>query len=175
MVNAFWLDRDLERAARWLVDTHVTSSVFECSMVLATAVQLRGYDGDDLSFTHPDNPLTRWAADSVENWGYLRAYTAAAHEEWRYRWDHTPDETHGSWDQIAALDGAAVRALDWPADRLTDPPQLTGEWRADDYVDAYRFYYANDKRHLFSWKKDRSEPPWVDEYTVAESADGDAE
>lgn len=29
MVNAFWLDRDLEQAVAWLVDAHVTSSVFE--------------------------------------------------------------------------------------------------------------------------------------------------
>ncbi len=43
MVNAFWLDRDLERAAAWLVDRHVISGVFECSMVLTTAVQLNGY------------------------------------------------------------------------------------------------------------------------------------
>ncbi len=52
MVNAFWLDRDLERAAAWLVDRHVTSSVFECSMVLTTAVQLNGYpESDALYFT----------------------------------------------------------------------------------------------------------------------------
>jgi hypothetical protein len=29
MVNAFWLDHDVEQATRWLVDSHVTSSVFE--------------------------------------------------------------------------------------------------------------------------------------------------
>ncbi|MFC7142530.1 hypothetical protein ACFQMA_22175 [Halosimplex aquaticum] len=172
MVNAFWLDRDLRQAAAWLVDRHVTSSVFECSMVLTTAVQLRGHE-DDLSFTHADNPLTQWAADSFENWQYLRAYTDAAHEEWRYRWDHTPEESHGSWEQVAGLDLEAVRELDWPSTDLSDPPQLTGEWAADDYVDAYRYYYANDKRHLFSWARDRTEPPWIDEYTVEDPGDAD--
>ncbi|MFB6140943.1 MAG: hypothetical protein ABEJ26_10960 [Halosimplex sp.] len=166
MVNAFWLDRDLRQTARWLVDAHVTSSVFECSMVLTTALQLRGHEGEDLSFTHPDNPLTRWAADSVANWAYLRAYTAAAHEEWRYRWDHGPGETHGSWTQVVDVDRATVRALEWPSEGLADPPQLTGRWAADDVVDAYRYYYANDKRHLFSWTGDRSPPPWLSEYTV---------
>ena len=58
MVDAFWLDRDLQQAAAWLVDVHVTSSVFECSMVLTTAVRLNGYPADDdLYFTHSDHPL----------------------------------------------------------------------------------------------------------------------
>ncbi|WP_408957572.1 hypothetical protein [Natrinema sp. 74] len=167
MVNAFWLDRDLERVAAWLVDRHVTSSVFECSMVLTTAAQQNGYpESDDLYFTHPDNPLTRWAARSAANWEYLRAYTEAAHDEWRYRWEHEPTERHGCWATVCSLDEAAVDGLEWPAEGRTDPPQLTGAWTADDYVDAYRYYYANDKRHLFGWAKDRSMPPWIDEYTV---------
>ncbi|WP_254545367.1 hypothetical protein [Halomarina pelagica] len=173
MVNAFWLDRDLDRAAAWLVDAHVTSSVFECSMALTTAVQLNGYPRDDnLYFTHASHPLVRWAADARGNWRYLRAYVAAAHEEWRYRWDHGPEERHACWATVESLDAEAVRALDWPSADASDPPQLTGGWTADDYVDAYRYYYANEKRHLFGWSKDRSEPPWIAEYTV-DPADGD--
>ena len=168
MVNAFWLDRDVDVAVAWLVDAHVTSSVFECSMVLTTAVQLNGFaDGDDLYFTHPDNPLTRWAAESHAHWRRLREYTEAAHREWRYRWDHGPEERHASWGTVESLDPVAVRGLDWPSEAAGDPPQLTGEWEADDYVDAYRYYYANEKRHLFEWSKDREEPPWVEAYTVA--------
>jgi hypothetical protein len=167
MVNAFWLDRDLEQAAAWLVDRHVTSSVFECAMVLTTAVQLNGYPASEsLYFTHSDNPLTRWAARSLENWRVLHEYTEAAHEEWRYRWDHGPSERHGCWATVESLDVDAVADLTWPAEGREDPPQLTGEWTAPDYVDAYRYYYANEKRHLFSWSRDRSKPPWVSEYTV---------
>lgn len=168
MVNAFWLDRDLDTAAAWLVDAHVTSSVLECSMVLTTAVQLNGLSSDaDLYFTHPDNPLTQWAAAAYDNWRLLREYTEAAHREWRYRWDHGPDERHASWATVTSLDPAAVRDLDWSTEATSDPPQLTGRWEADDYVDAYRYYYANEKRHLFTWSKDRTEPPWVEAYTVA--------
>jgi hypothetical protein len=168
MVNAFWLDRDLDAAARWLVDRHVTSSVFECSMVLTTAARLNGYEDDDLYFTHPDHPLTRWAADSRDNWRRLHDYTERAHEEWRYRWDHDPDEYHKSWATVLSMDAGAVRRLDWPSADGRDPPQVTGRWRAESYVDAYRLYYANDKRALFSWAKDRTEPPWISEYTVSE-------
>jgi len=122
MVNAFWLDRDLDQAARWLVDAHVTSSVFECSMVLTTAVQLHGYPSDDdLYFTHPDHPLTQWAADAYGNWRTLHAYTEAAHEEWRYRWDHEPAESHGSWAVVETLDGDAVADLAWPRETARDP------------------------------------------------------
>jgi len=174
MVNAFWLDRDLDVAARWLVDRHVTSSVFECSMVLTTAAQLNGHPDDDLYFTHPDHPLTRWAADAYPNWRRLREYVEAAHREWRYRWDHGPEERHGSWATVERLDPAVVRDLDWPADAASDPPQVTGGWTADDYVDAYRYYYANEKRHLFAWAKDRTEPPWIEEYTVRDE-DTDAD
>jgi hypothetical protein len=170
VVNAFWLDRKLERAARWLVDRHVTSSVFECSMVLATAAQLRGYEGEELYFTHPDHPLTRWATRALENWEYLRKYTACAHDEWRYRWNHAADEFHGSWATVRRLDDDRVAALDWPG-APGDPPQVTGEWKADDYVDAYRLYYANEKRDLFRWAKDREPPPWLSAYTFPEGPD----
>ena len=168
MVNAFWLDRDLETAAAWLVDAHVTSSVFECSMVLTTAAQVNGYpESEDLYFSHATHPLTRWAAEAHSNWRRLHAYAEAAHEEWRYRWDHGPEERHASWAVVETLDLDAVSVLGWPSETGRDPPQVTGEWEADDYVDAYRYYYANEKRHLFAWAKDRSEPPWIAEYTVA--------
>lgn len=168
MVNAFWLDRDPAQAARWLVDKHVLSSVLECSLVLTTAAELRGYGGD-LPSTHEHHPLTVWAADSFENWRTLHEYTRQAHEEWRYRWDHTDEEVHGSWAAIRALDVDRVRALDWPGE-AADPPQCTGDWTADDVIDAYRLYVANEKRHLHAWKK-RGEPPWLAEYTLLEGMD----
>jgi hypothetical protein len=167
MVNAFWLDADVDQTARWLVDRHVTSSVFECSMVLTTAAQERGYpdEADDLYFTHANHPLTRWAGSSYANWRRLYAYTDAAHDEWRYRYDHAPDEYHGSWATVRRLDDDAVEALNWPAADATEPPQVTGEWTAAATVDAYRLYYANEKRHLFEWSAGRTPPAWVDEYT----------
>lgn len=164
MVNAFWLDRDLDRAAAWLVDAHVTSSVFECSMVLTTAAVSNGLPRDDRPVTHEHHPLTRWAAASLANWRRLRAYTAAAHREWRYRWEHGAAETHASWALVEAIDEAALEGLDWPTVGETDPPQLTGEWHAEDYVDAYRLYYANDKRDLFAWTR-REPPHWLEDYT----------
>ncbi|PSP76883.1 hypothetical protein BRC81_11040 [Halobacteriales archaeon QS_1_68_20] len=170
MVNAFWLDRDLDVVRRWLVDRHVTSSLLECSMVLTTAAQVRGYEGEDLYFTHEDHPLTRWAAESHENWLRLRAYVEAAHEEWRYRWEHDTDRVHGSWATASTVDPSALADLDWPSDGFVDPPQVTGEWGADDYVEAYRLYYANEKRHLFEWTK-RERPPWVDDYVREPAAE----
>lgn len=169
MVNAFWLDRDLEQAARWLVNRHVTSTVFECSMVLTTAVQLVGSEEDDLYFTHENHPLTQWAAASLANWRYLRTFTEHAHDEWCYRWDH-PDEIHGSWATALTVDESALPKLAWPETKRRDPPQVTDQWMADDYVDAYRRYYANEKRHLFSWAKDRTKPPWVDDYSCSEGS-----
>ncbi|WP_101297951.1 hypothetical protein [Halegenticoccus soli] len=173
MVNAFWLDRDLRRAAEWLVDRHVLSSVFEGSMVLTTAARLNGYPDpeDDLYFTHAGHPLTRWAAASRENWRRVYDYVDRAHDEWRYRWDHDDDRVHGSWATVGTLDDDLLSDLAWPETGRSDPPQVTGGWKADDYVDAYRLYYANEKRHLFGWAKDRTEPPWIDEYTVPEGPD----
>lgn len=171
MVNAFWLDRDLSLAVRWLVDRHVSSSVFENAMVLTTSAQTVGYrpaDGQELYFTHEHHPLTRWAASSHANWQRLHEYTERAHEEWRYRWDHAADEYHKSWATVRSLDEGRVETLEWPTDGATDPPQVTGPWSAADYVDAYRLYYANEKRDLFAWAKDRSPPPWLDDYTTPE-------
>lgn len=167
MVNAFWLDHDCSQTARWLVDRHVCSSLFECSMVLTTAVQLNGHDGTDLYFSYENHPLTRWAADSHENWTKLYEYTEHAHEEWRYRWDHD-QAYHASWVTVLSLDDEVIGELDWPSEEGGDPPQLTGRWKAHDYVDAYRLYYANEKRALFSWTKDRNPPPWIGKYTMPE-------
>ena len=166
MVNAFWLDEDLDRTARWLVDRHVLSSVFENAMVLTTTLQLNGYPrSEELYYTHPDHPLTQWAAAHPDNWERLRAYAEAAHEEWKYRWDHPPEKVHGSWAVVESLDREEIATLDWPGEP-SDPPQVTSGWHADDYVDAYRLYYANEKSHLFEWSRDRSAPPWLDEYEV---------
>jgi hypothetical protein len=169
MVNAFWLDSDLEQAARWLVDDHVLSSILENAMVLTTAVQSNGYAEDDpetredLYFTHEHHPLTEWAADHRDNWERLHDYVAAAHDEWRHRWDHPPEKVHGSWATVESLDRGALADLDWPGEP-SDPPQVTGEWAADDYVEAYRLYYANEKRDLFEWSGGREGPPWLAEY-----------
>ncbi|MHB9285471.1 hypothetical protein ACKVMT_00345 [Halobacteriales archaeon Cl-PHB] len=167
MVNAFWLDRNLEQAAAWHVDRHVTSAILECSMVLTAALDLRDYpdEAGELYVTHQNHPLTRWAARSLANWDYLYDYVAAVHDEWLDRYDHDPEDVHGCWETVLGLDRAAVEALDWPTADRADPPQVTGDWQADDYVDAYRYYYVNEKRHLFEWSGGRTQPPWVDEYT----------
>jgi hypothetical protein len=175
MVNAFWLDRDLDQAVRWHVDAHVTSSVHECSLVLTTALHLAGMDDDELSVTHQHHPLPQWASQSLANWEMLRNYTERVHDEWRYRWDHEPSDVHGSWERILALDDGAIRALAWPSDEATEPPQCTNNWQCEDYVEAYRYYYANEKAHLFEWAKDRERPPWIDEYTVPEGPTGDSD
>ncbi len=168
MVNAFWLDRELEQAVVWLVDRHVLSSVLECSLVLSTAALRNGWEGENLPMSHEHHPLTRWAGDAYDNWAMLREYTRLAHEEWRYRWDHDPEEVHGSWATVRDIDPEAVAELAWDEPSGSDPPQVTDGWHADDYVDAYRYYYANEKHHLFEWAKERGPPPWLDDYTVDE-------
>jgi hypothetical protein len=123
MVNAFWLDHDLDRAARWHDDDHVLSGVLECCTVLTTAAKLRGHPDDSLTGGYEHNPLTRWAADSVENWRHLRDYVASVQEEWRYRWDHAPDETHGAWEPVYALDDTVLDGPDWPSTSPTTRPR----------------------------------------------------
>lgn len=170
MVNAFWLDHDVRQAVEWLVDSHVTAGVFETSMVLTTAAQLRGHPGtDELYYSHPNHPLTRWAAASYSNWMKLHSYAEHAHQEWRYRWNHSGDETHESWSVVQTIDRDVRRDLDWPSTEKTPPPQVTGDWEAGSHVDAYRLYYANDKRHLFEWTK-RERPPWIEEYARKNNA-----
>jgi hypothetical protein len=165
MVNAFWLDEDLEQAAAWHVDRHVLSAILENHLTLTTALALRGHPSD-LPVTHEHHPLPDWAAQHPDNWQRLHDYVEACHEEWRYRWDNH-DSTHGSWEKLQALD-VDLAALDWPGEP-SPPPQLTGDWEADTVVDAYRLYYANDKRDLFAWTK-RQPPAWLDDYRREEPA-----
>jgi hypothetical protein len=163
MVNAFWLDEDLAQAAAWLVDKHVLSSILENQLTLETALAVNGYPApaDELAVTHREHPLTVWAARHPDNWRRLYAYVEACHEEWRYRWDNE-DRTHGSWANLQRLDRDVLDDLDWPGEP-GPPPRVTGDWEAGDVVDAYRLYYANEKRHLFTWTR-RDPPPWLDAY-----------
>jgi hypothetical protein len=161
MVNAFWLDEDVQQAAAWLVDKHVLSSLLENHLTLTTALAIRGYPDEDLPVTHRNHPLPLWAADHPDNWHRLHGYVEACHQEWRHRWDNH-DRTHGSWAKVQRLDLDQVAALDWPGE-AGPPPHLTGEWEAETVVDAYRLYYANDKQDLFTWTR-REPPPWLEAY-----------
>lgn len=71
---------------------------------------------------------------------------------------------------VGSLDLDRLESLDWASSERSDPPQLTGEWEASGYVDAYRLYYANDKQHLYRWSG-RERPPWLDEYRVTRTTD----
>ena len=128
---------------------------------------MNGYpESEELYFRHEAHPLTRCAAETRPNWERLREYAEAGHEEWQYRWDRDEGERHESWAVVESLAPTLLADLDWPNASWSDPPQVTGGWDADDYVDACHYYYANEKCHLFSGKRDRSSPPWVDGYTV---------
>ncbi len=141
MVDACWLDEDVEQAARWLVDEHVLSSILEGAMVLTTALQANGYPRSEEPYvTHEDRPFTVWAGEHLDNWRRLYAYVEACHEEWRYRWDNG-DRVHACWQVVEGLELDRLVELDWSGE-ASPPPQLTGEWEAEDVVEAYRLYDA---------------------------------
>jgi len=167
MVNAFWLDEDLVQTARWLVDRHVTSSVLENATVLTTAVQVNGYPRGRGPVLQSRGPPAHALGDSEPR----ELATAQGVHGGRPRRVALPLGPLGRREPRLLggreLAGRRRRGRSRLAHRIgPDPPQVTGAWSADHYVDAYRFYYANEKRHLFGWAKDRTEPPWIDEYTV---------
>ena len=160
-MNVFWLDEDPRQAARYHCDRHVNKMLVEAAQVLSTAARAHGYDAEFLYRpTHADHPVVKWASESRANWNRLYEFAGALNEEFVERFGH--DEPHASWAMLRRIDRDALALPD--ADP-TEPPQcMPEEYRRPDLVNAYRTYYANDKRWA-EWNHSPA-PEWLADYRL---------
>lgn len=179
-MNIFFIDLDARKAAEQLVDKHVVKMIVETAQLLSTAhrvldgiqvqIQLEK-DGktrnkkvwilpDDRNHifykaTHINHPCALWCRESVENYNWLVDHLFALSDEYTYRYgkNHKTIQRLGYEIQSPPFN---LKEWDW-----TNPPlAMPDEYKSDDFVESYRNYYREEKKHLHKWKN-RGVPEWI--------------
>lgn len=179
-MNLFFLDTNVDAAARAHVDRHCVKMILETAQLLSTAVRTldpRDADDDDASAlrpyraTHRAHPWAVWVRCCEANYRFACAFGAALCREYTHRYG----KIHRSTPLLAWLASDARRPaaerferpdaplLAYGEHRLSELPQCMPDVyrRSGDPVGAYRAYYCGvEKRHLHAWRA-RERPAWV--------------
>lgn len=168
-MNIFLLDKDIKKCAQYHNDRHVNKMILESAQMLSTAVRLSGVEFPDCTYkiAHKNHGSSIWARTSLSNWLLLRELAFELSCEFDWRLDRT--KPHKSVDIILALPEPDIPDLG-----ITPVYQgMPAEYRGDDYVEAYRRYYIEDKQCYYvknrktgkikrvwhTWTK-RGKPDW---------------
>ena len=136
-MNIFFLDRDIDRAARYHCDQHIVKMPLETAQILCTALHRYGIAAPYRP-THAKHPSVLWAGDSAAHFKWLRRFGKALCAEYSVRYGRR----HKCEDVIDSLpDDLPMPDAGW-----TDPPQVMPDtYKGDDAVAAYRAFYRGDK------------------------------
>ncbi len=158
-MNIFVLDTRPLQCARAHCDKHVVKMILETTQLLSTAVHVSSPEPVDGLYkkTHVNHPCAVWARATSGNFYWLSKLGDYLLAEYTYRYG----KVHASTPVFER----AKSLRDFITPGLLTPFVFVGP---DEYSDrpvdeAYRLYYANDKRHIATWTK-REVPKWWDEY-----------
>lgn len=152
-MNIFILDYDIKKNVRYHCNSHVNKMSTEYTQMLSSVF----YYTDEMpkgiyKLTHKNNSCTKWVRESLSNWKYLRKLALACCKEYEYRYGRE----HKCYSIIRSMPLPHIDDIG-----LTPFVQAIPKYcKRSDAVEAYRFYYNNEKRHLFKWKY-RPVPEWV--------------
>ena len=161
-MNIFFLDRDPERAARWLADKHVRKMGLEAVQMLSRPYNAPGsahappprLDGTPYRGGYPRHPATLWVCESMDHWEWLARHAAAIFDEYERRFG-APSRPR------EALAYMRARPPLWLPPGWRDPPQcMPDDYKRACAVEAYRAYYGGAKAHLHRWTA-AEPPPWL--------------
>lgn len=160
-MNIFALDKSPIKSAQYLCDCHVVKMILESAQLLATHLQLHGYErGDMPGMTHTGHPCRKWVSENPANARWLYEHFVALLDEYSYRYNkkHSYERYRERFNQIFTADSTNATA------HAQAMPQ---EYKDKDSIEAYRKYYRS-KQHTMKkfmvWTK-RPVPDWfiVDE------------
>lgn len=151
-MNIFILSKNIKKCAKYHNDKHVIKMILEYSQILSTVCRLNGIDAG-YKQTHVNHPCVIWAAESKNNWLWLRELNYALHEEYKYRYGK--NKIHKAYTVLESLPMPIL-----PKIGITPFSQVMPEqYKNDNVVKAYRDYYTNEKYTIASWTK-RTKPYW---------------
>ena len=174
-MNIFVLDRDPIVAAQYHCDKHVPKMVVELYQQLGSAVRRHGATdsmmpltkaGKPLKGGYPNHPCTRWVGETRGNYLWTIDHAIALTKEFEFRFK----KKHFCADGIRTLANRRMRDL-VPVGLMTPFAQAMPDQYKNGMhpVEAYRFYYAQDKQFngmSFEYKRGREEPHWLTWYTL---------
>jgi hypothetical protein len=148
------LDYDLEKCAQYHVNKHISKMITESTQILSTVCRLSGVNtGYKAAYIH--HPCVKWAAESLDNWFWLKLLVLELEQEWILRYKHEIFTQHK-----AAIVCYNLSMPDIPAKGLTPFALAMPDYcKLDDPVESYRNYYMQEKRHLANWGS-RGIPYW---------------
>ena len=165
-MNLFLLSSCPVRCARYHVDRHVVKMILETAQLLCTAHHVtRSSFAPPMRATHRNHPCAVWVRASRSNYVWACALGLALCAEYTHRYDRV----HKTEAHLRKLTENVPSAL--PALGPTPPPQaMPACFRVPGKtVLAYRRYYAQGKRHLFTWTR-RPPPPFLAAHVATSNA-----
>jgi len=159
-MNIFFLHSTPRLAAANHADVHVGKMLIESCQLLATAHHYYG-EGENVTYkpTHVNHPCAVWVRESALNYGYVADMAEALGREHYFRFG----TNHASQAVLRKELTSAPEAMRMLPFKFTEPPQcMPEEFHEEDYVEAYRSYYASkaDTMNLKWERKDDNAPFW---------------
>lgn len=181
-MNIFHLDQDYRKAARMHLDKHVVKMIIEYAQLMSTAH--RTLDGEEYydktangrrikrwrmsnsnlestlyKASHVNHPSGIWTRETASNYLYLHGMWKELCKEYTYRYG----KKHLTEQKLSGI--LCHTPINIPDGELTEFAQAMPEYcKKENPIDAYRFYYINEKYRFAKWTK-RTVPSW---YTNSE-------
>ena len=162
-MNIFVVDEHPRRAARMLCDEHVLKMTVESAQMLSTAINNNGGIGPWKS-THKHHPCTVWAGETLGNWLWLYDHGIALCDEYLLRFQKNNAEKKDH--KCRSILNECLKVLDATSlitglRKTPHPLCMPDEYKTDNVVESYRYFYNMEKCDFATWKY--SDPPqWWD-------------
>lgn len=159
-MNIFVLDENTNLAAQYHCNKHCVKQILETAQLLCNSHHLCGNKNAPYKLTHKNHPCSVWARKTVNNYIWLVNFGTSLCKEYTYRYERI----HKCQ---AIIEWCKQNIPDLPDGKITRFAEaMPNQYKSTNPVNSYRYYYANEKRHLFQWKK-RKEPWWIKEYSFS--------
>lgn len=170
-----WTDPNLRRAAR-NHPTKYTKLILEAGQCLCSALHINGL-GEQSPYGkgYINHPISRWCAESADNWFLALDYMSALHEHF-YGWQYDEVrslESDEAWSMVEQFHKTVVQIATSGVDKLVEevfpslgttprPKCVLDFCKEDSVVETYRKYITCVKSHYdwFEWSD--GEPEWYD-------------
>ena len=154
-MNLFITSKCPIECAKFLDDKRVISQCKETGQMLASALRLHGYEGDDLpKLAHPNHPCTKWVAQTRMNYLWTVQHLQALCTEYtsRYGKHH---KYEGMIVSLLAKAHHVPAGFQTPFANCAANASLGVSYKS--MVDVTRAYqlYLNDR-----WDNDKRTPTW---------------
>ncbi len=156
-MNIFVLDKNPEKAARYLCDKHVVKMILESAQLLCTAHRVCDKNCKCkilYKSTHVNHPCSIWVRESLGNYNWLVRHALEMCREYKRRYGRE----HKSCEVVewCAKNSPKIKKKKMTAFVLAMPDK----YKNKDAVKAYRNFYLHEKMRFAKWKNCKK-PGWV--------------